>query len=124
MARRSVAVAVAAVPQPPLSISKCEATAPDTIVVTFSEPVDVTTPGGVPSSSARDPANYSISLLSGPGTITTVPTQLTASLATIQPDRTGENAIIKLSQNVAGALTLAGGQWIQIEVKSVTTATA
>jgi hypothetical protein len=108
----AVTKALAAQPSTSDSIT-CDATAPDTIVVTF--------PVSVIASSAIDPTKYTVSLVTGPGT--PFSSTLDKIPATIQPaqDPTANRttaAFITLTQHVSDALTLTGGQWIQIEVNS------
>jgi hypothetical protein len=96
----------------PLSITNCEATAATgTIVVTFSEPVNITTPGTPPSPSAIDPQNYFLQIF--PNAI-----GVALPVATvIRPALNGTAVIIDLPP--AGA-TLTQRDWIQITVNNVT----
>lgn len=89
----------------------CDATAPDTIVVAF--PSIVTSVGN-----ATNLANYTLSLLTGPGAPSSF--QLTSSIASIQLDPYNTVAIIALNQNISTPLTLTVGQWIQVTVINVT----
>jgi len=107
----------------PLSITNCEAIAaaragtqagtPNTIVVTFSEPVDAssTTAG----TSATNDQNYTLILftVTSTGGYTTVGPPLPVTVP-IRADLNGTTAIITPQQK------LAPGQWIQIVVNRVT----
>jgi hypothetical protein len=102
--------AIAAPPMPG-SIT-CDATAPDTIVVAFPGTVDT---------SANTVTNYTVSQLTGPGSLLTgpgtpSPPPLTNSNASVQVDPSNTVAIIALNQNISTPLTLTVGQWIQVTV--------
>jgi hypothetical protein len=100
------------VPQPSPFIT-CDATAPDTIVITFSEPVDPSTASVPP---AIDPGNYTVSLFTGPGAPVLFPQRLLTGIASINLSQDATAAFVTLTQHVPGALTLTGGQYIQIVV--------
>ncbi len=101
-----------------LSIVACNATAPDKIAVTFSDPVD---PG-----TATTPGNYQVGFLTGPNQGTSV--TLDQATAQINLDPSGPIAVITLVQpGAAGGaapagVTLTPGQWIELTVNNVTPA--
>jgi hypothetical protein len=101
----------------PLRITNCEASEPDTIVVTFSEPVFATQPGStVAPNDATNPANYKVSNLTPPlGTPQSLPGNPVIRMA-----QNNTAAIVILDETSSGKITLASGQWIQIEVDNVT----
>jgi hypothetical protein len=120
MARRpaAAAAAAAAAPVPPALTISCEANAPDTVVVTFSEEVDITT-----AQKPGDPGSYTIALFAGPGAPITV--NLTQSLASVQLAFNNTIAIITLrQQQVANPITLIVGQQIQVTVNPSIKATS
>jgi hypothetical protein len=79
---------------PPSPFITCDATAPDTIVVTFSAPVD---PGP-----AIDPGNYTVSLFTGPGAPVLFPQTPLTGIATINLSQNATAAFIALTQRVPG----------------------
>lgn len=84
----------------------CDASAPDTIVVTFPEGVD---PSTVPG------AQYRVQLLTGPNSSDRPLILTQGTSATIRPGLNNTAAFITLT-----ALTLSAGQWIQIQISGVT----
>src|SRR5689334_9241782 len=101
----------------PLRITNCEASEPDTIVVTFSEPVFATQPGStVASNDATNPANYKVGNLTPPaGTAQSLPGSPVIRMA-----QNNTAAIVILDATAAGNVTLTPGRWIQIQVDNVT----
>jgi hypothetical protein len=102
MARTRAAAAPA--PRTFLTIISCEANAPDTVVVTFSEEIDINTP--LPG----DPRSYGIDLFGGPG----APITVNPSLTSVQLAFNNTIAIITLQ--AANPITLIVGQQIRVTV--------
>src|SRR5882724_1895068 len=116
MARTPAAAAAAAAPVPTSLTISCEANAPDTVVVTFSEEVDITT-----AQKPGDPGSYTIVLFAGPG----APITVNPSLASVQLAFNNTIAIITLrQQQVANPITLIVGQQIQVTVNPSIKATS
>ena len=113
---RTPAAAAAAAPVPTSLTISCEANAPDTVVVTFSEEVDITT-----AQKPGDPGSYTIVLFAGPG----APITVNPSLASVQLAFNNTIAIITLrQQQVANPITLIVGQQIQVTVNPSIKATS
>jgi hypothetical protein len=109
----AVTKASAAEPSDSPSI-KCDATAPDTIRVTF--------PASVDAPSATDPSKYTVSLVTGPGApFLSALDNVHAKIQPAQIDVTGRTTavFITLIQHVPSPLTLTGGQWIQVNTSVV-----